>query len=103
VHIIMDLKCPDSGECENNYWPNLHHLKPGDQIKFVIASRRDFDWTVETIKHRGLADRFTLLASPVFGAVTPRQLAEWTLASGLPLRLQIQLHKLIWDPQARGV
>jgi 7-carboxy-7-deazaguanine synthase len=103
VHIIMDLKCPDSGECEFNFWPNLDRLKSTDQIKFVVASGRDFDWTVETIKRRELAGRFTLLVSPVFGKVTPRELADWTLASNLPLRLQIQLHKLIWDPSARGV
>jgi 7-carboxy-7-deazaguanine synthase len=103
VHVIMDLKCPDSGECERNHWPNLDRLKPTDQIKFVIASRRDFDWTVDVVTRHGLAGRFTLLVSPVFGAVEPRALAEWTLASGLPLRMQVQLHKVIWEPNARGV
>ena len=78
-------------------------LKPTDEIKFVIASRRDFDWTVETVRRHDLGGRFTLLVSPVFGAVEPRQLAEWVLASGLPLRMQVQLHKVIWDPNARGV
>jgi 7-carboxy-7-deazaguanine synthase len=103
VHVIMDLKCPDSGECVGNHWPNLDKLKPSDQIKFVIASRRDFDWTVETVRRHGLAGRFTLLVSPVFSSVEPRQMAEWVLASGLPLRMQIQLHKVIWEPNARGV
>ncbi len=103
VHIIMDLKCPDSGECEHNHWPNLDRLKPTDQIKFVIASRRDFDWTADTIRRHQLDRRFTVLLSPVFGAVTPADLAAWLLASGLQLRMQLQLHKLIWDPQARGV
>jgi 7-carboxy-7-deazaguanine synthase len=103
VHIIMDLKCPDSGECDGNYWPNLDRLKPTDEIKFVIASRRDFDWTTETVRRRGLGGRFTLLVSPVFGSVEPRHLAEWVLESGLPLRMQIQMHKIIWDPSARGV
>jgi len=103
VHVIMDLKCPDSGECDGNYWPNLDRLKPTDQIKFVIASRRDFDWTVDTVRRHHLAGRFTLLVSPVFEAVESQELADWILATGLPLRLQIQLHKLIWDPQARGV
>jgi 7-carboxy-7-deazaguanine synthase len=103
VHIIMDLKCPESGECEYNFWPNLDRLKPTDEIKFVVASKRDFEWTVESVKRRNLAGRFTLLVSPVFDRVTPRELAEWILVSGLPLRLQMQLHKLIWDPQARGV
>jgi 7-carboxy-7-deazaguanine synthase len=103
VHIIMDLKCPDSGECAGNYWPNLEYLKPTDQIKFVIASRRDFDWAAETVRSRHLDSRFTVLLSPVVGAVEPVQLAEWLLSSGLQVRLQLQLHKYIWDPRARGV
>lgn len=74
VHIIMDLKCPDSGECDNNHWPNLQLLKASDQIKFVIASRRDFDWTLRTIRERGLDRRFTVLLSSVFGSVTPLDL-----------------------------
>jgi 7-carboxy-7-deazaguanine synthase len=103
VHIIMDLKCPDSGEMAGNYWPNLGHLKPNDQIKFVIASRRDFDWTADTIRAHELERRFTILLSPVFDQVTPVQMAEWLLASGLQVRLQLQLHKYVWDPHARGV
>jgi 7-carboxy-7-deazaguanine synthase len=103
VHIIMDLKCPDSGECDGNHWPNLDILKPTDQIKFVIASRRDFDWTRSTIRDLNLDQRFLVLLSPAFGAVAPVQLAEWLLESGLQLRLQLQLHKYIWDPKARGV
>jgi 7-carboxy-7-deazaguanine synthase len=103
VHIIMDLKCPDSGECERNHWPNLERLKPSDQIKFVVASQRDFDWTVAAVRRHNLTDRFAVLVSPVTDEVTPRALAEWVLAAGLPLRLQVQLHKVIWDPTARGV
>jgi len=103
AHIIMDLKCPDSGECENNLWANLDLLKPSDQIKFVIASKRDFDWTEETIRCRDLGRRFTVLLSAVFGSVTPRELANWLLQSGLQVRFQLQLHKYIWDPRARGV
>lgn len=103
VHIILDLKCPDSGECDGNYWPNLDRLKPTDEIKFVVASHRDFDWTVETIRRHALDRRFHILVSPVFAAVPPIQLAEWLLASGLQVRMQVQLHKYIWDPQARGV
>ncbi len=103
VHIIMDLKCPDSGECAGNRWANLDVLKPTDQIKFVIASRRDFDWTVQTIQTHGLERRFLVLLSPVFGAVQLVELANWLLASGLQVRMQLQLHKYIWDPQARGV
>lgn len=103
VHIIMDLKCPDSGECEGNHWANLDVLKSTDQIKFVLASRRDFEWAEETIRTRALERRFIVLLSPVFGAVEPLQLAEWLLASGLNVRVQLQLHKYIWNPQARGV
>jgi 7-carboxy-7-deazaguanine synthase len=103
VHIIMDLKCPDSGECAGNHWPNLDRLKPADQVKFVIASRRDFDWMMETIQTHRLDSRFTVLASPVFDAVAPAALAEWLLHSGRQVRMQLQMHKYIWDPQARGV
>jgi 7-carboxy-7-deazaguanine synthase len=103
VHIIMDLKCPDSGECQNNRWSNLEVLKPSDEIKCVIASRGDFDWAAGVIRQHRLAGRFTVLLSAVFGAVTPLELATWLLDSGLQVRLQLQLHKIIWDPSARGV
>jgi 7-carboxy-7-deazaguanine synthase len=103
VHIIMDLKCPDSGECERNRFENFEHLKPTDEIKFVIASRRDFDWAAETIRRHSLDERFTVLLSPVFGAVTLAELAEWLLTSGINVRMQLQMHKYIWDPKARGV
>src|SRR5262249_47833868 len=95
VHIIMDLKCPDSGECAGNRWANLEVLKPSDQIKFVIASRRDFDWTVDTIRAHQLDQRFLVLLSPVFG-LPPVDLAGWLLTSGLQVRMQLQLHKYIW-------
>jgi 7-carboxy-7-deazaguanine synthase len=103
VHIIMDLKCPDSGECAGNRWTNLDLLKPSDQVKFVIASRRDFDWAADTIRAHRLDQRFTVLLSPVHASVQPVELAEWLLASGLHIRLQLQLHKYIWPPDARGV
>jgi 7-carboxy-7-deazaguanine synthase len=103
VHIIMDLKCPDSGECADNRWANLDLLKPTDQIKFVMASRRDFDWTAQTIRAQDLDRRFAVLLSPVFGSVQPVELADWLLASQLQVRLQLQLHKYIWDAEARGV
>ncbi len=102
VHIIMDLKCPDSGEEARNHWPNLACLKPTDEIKFVIASRRDWDWTLETITRHRLDTRFSVLVSAVFG-VNLADLAEWVLASGRNLRMQLQMHKYIWDPAARGV
>ena len=103
VHIIMDLKCPDSGECEGNRFANLAALKPSDEVKFVIASRRDFDWAAATVRDHQLDRRFTVLLSTVFGAVALADLAAWLLESGLQVRLQLQMHKFIWDPQARGV
>jgi 7-carboxy-7-deazaguanine synthase len=103
VRIIMDLKCPDSGECERNNWANLDRLKPVDEIKFVLASRRDFDWAVDAIRAHRLDRRFAVLLSAAFGAVPLDDLAAWVLASGLDLRLQLQMHKYIWDPKARGV
>jgi len=103
IHVIMDLKCPDSGECENNLWSNLALLKPSDQIKFVIASRRDFDWTAEAIRQHSLDRRFTVLLSAVFDRVKPLDLVEWLLESRLQVRMQLQLHKYIWPVDARGV
>jgi 7-carboxy-7-deazaguanine synthase len=103
VRIIMDLKCPDSGECANNLWSNLDRLKPSDEIKFVIASQRDFDWTVDTVRRHDLDRRFTVLLSAVFGSVEPVELAGWLLASGLQVRLQLQMHKYIWPADTRGV
>jgi 7-carboxy-7-deazaguanine synthase len=102
VHIIMDLKCPDSGECAGNRWSNLQLLKHSDEIKFVLASRRDFDWAADAIRENGL-EQHTVLLSPAFGAVSPKPLAEWILASGLHVRMQLQLHKQIWGADARGV
>ncbi len=103
VHIIMDVKCPDSGECENNRWANLDLLKPTDQVKLVIASRRDFDWSVEVIRANNLEQRCVVLLSAVFDKVNPCDLAGWLLAAPVHVRMQLQLHKYIWDPKARGV
>jgi 7-carboxy-7-deazaguanine synthase len=103
VHIVLDLKCPDSGEDAGNRWENLDALKPSDEVKFVIASRRDFDWAAAAVRERELQGRFAVLFGPAFGLVTPRQLAGWLLESGLNVRMQLQLHKYIWDPEARGV
>lgn len=103
VRIIMDLKCPDSGECDANDYSNLKDLKPSDEIKFVIASSTDWHWTAATIREHELDERFAVLVSAVFGAVELADLAEWVLASGLNVRMQLQMHKFIWDPQARSV
>lgn len=104
VHIIMDLKCPDSGESHRNLWSNLDTLKATDEIKFVIASRRDWDWAAATIREHRLDTRFQCLVGPVFGSVEPVELVRWLLESGLHrVRFQLQLHKIIWDPSTRGV
>ncbi|MSR55077.1 MAG: radical SAM protein [Gemmataceae bacterium] len=103
VHIIMDLKCPDSGECERNRFENLEHLKSKDEIKFVIASRRDFDWTVETIRKHKLDQRHSVLLSAVHDSVALVELADWILASRLDVRMQLQMHKFIWGAKSRGV
>jgi 7-carboxy-7-deazaguanine synthase len=103
-HVIMDLKCPGSGESEKTEWRNLEALQPGDEIKFVITDRVDFDWAIEVILTHNLDGAgFPLLFSPVSGTLEPQRLGEWILATGLPLRLQLQLHKLIWPGQERGV
>lgn len=100
---IMDLKCPDSGECEKNLWSNLQHLRPTDEVKFVIASRRDYEWAVATIREHDLEDRVHILLSTAFEMVKPEQVVEWMLADRLRARFQLQLHKYIWEPRARGV
>jgi 7-carboxy-7-deazaguanine synthase len=103
VHIIMDLKCPDSGEEHRNLWSNLALLKPSDEIKFVIASRRDWDWTIQVVREHRLDERFSCLVSAGFGTVILADLAAWILESRLKVRMQLQMHKYIWDPKARGV
>jgi len=109
AHKIMDLKCPGSGEVEKNLWSNLEHLTGRDEVKFVVKDRADYDWTREVIRERGLDDRVrigtlrAILVSPVWGEVEPRSLASWILEDALPVRFQMQLHKLIWDPTERGV
>ena len=107
VHRIMDLKCPTSGESDRNRMENLPLLGPRDEIKFVIGSRDDYDWAKAQVQAGmpGWADRVNaILFSPVFGKITPLDLATWTMADALPrVRMQLQMHKLIWEPNQRGV
>ena len=100
--LILDIKCPGSGEAAKNRWENLADLRPHDEIKFVIAGRDDYDWARQVIKDRHL-EHHTLLFSPVWGAMEPKALAEWMLADRVPARFQTQLHKHIWGAEARGV
>lgn len=93
---ILDLKSPASGECDRNLWENLDHISSRDQLKFVLCERNDYEWARTTMRERGLVGRCELLFSPAHGELSPRDLAEWILEDRLPVRLQIQLHKLIW-------
>ena len=103
VHVILDLKSPGSGELKSNRWENLDLLDERGEIKFVLTHRADFDWAVETIATHRLAGRWPLLMAPVFGALDPAELAAWILEAHLPIRLQLQLHKLIWGAERTGV
>lgn len=98
---IVDLKAPGSGEAAKNRWENLDLLTPRDELKFVLASREDYDWAVAACHQRRLFTRCAVLFSPVQGQLDPAQLAQWILDDRLPLRFQLQLHKLLWD-NARG-
>jgi 7-carboxy-7-deazaguanine synthase len=109
VHRIMDLKCPGSGEESRNLWSNLDHLTGRDEIKFVVAGRADYEWARDVIRSRGLDARVergelrALLLSPVWESMDFRELAEWVLEDRLPVRYQIQLHKIIWGANVHGV
>lgn len=104
VQIVMDLKCPDSGEESKNRWSNLEHLDDNDEIKFVLASRGDFDWAIKTINERNLAQRVrAILLSPVHGNLDPTELADWMKEARTPARLQLQLHKQLWPDAEEGV
>src|SRR5690606_31242609 len=109
AHRIMDLKCPDSGESARNLWSNLDHLTGRDEVKFVIASRADYEWARDVIRERGLDVRVkegslrALLFSPVWDRMDFQQLAGWILEDRLPVRYQIQLHKIIWGANVPGV
>lgn len=109
THTIMDLKAPGSGEERKNLWSNLTHLSHRDEVKFVLKNRTDFDWACAVIREHGLQCQVlegklkALLFSPVWGELDPETLSDWLLEEALPVRLQIQLHKLIWDPSTRGV
>lgn len=109
VHKIMDLKCPGSGESHRNRWENLQHLTGRDEIKFVVKDRADYVWAREAIREHGLDARVqdgslrALLVSPVWGDIDLEALAGWILEDALPVRFQMQLHKLVWGPDRKGV
>ena len=97
VMVVMDLKTPDSGECEKNHLSNLSHLKSGDQIKFVLCSREDYVWACSFINEHQLTERAQILFSPSWGQLNPTSLADWIIDDKLPVRFQLQLHKILWN------
>jgi 7-carboxy-7-deazaguanine synthase len=104
VHRIMDLKTPGSGEVNKNLWSNIEHLTKLDEVKFVIGSREDYEWSVEKLRRFDLTKRcHAVLFSPIFGRIDPRQIVEWILADKLDVRFQLQMHKFIWSPTKGGV
>ena len=104
VVTILDVKCPGSGESERNDWTNLDRLRPHDEVKFVVKDRIDYEYARDAIAAHDLARRAAAVhLSPVHGVLNPRTLSEWVLADHLPVRVQLQIHKYIWDATTRGV
>ncbi len=103
VSIVLDVKCPGSEMTDRMRWENLNQLSTKDEVKFVLQDRSDYEWARDIVRQQALANRCSVLFSPVFGGLDLQPLSEWILEDHLPIRLQIQLHKVIWDPQTRGV
>jgi 7-carboxy-7-deazaguanine synthase len=103
--IILDVKCPSSGEEPRNHWPNLERLRPDkDEVKFVIVNIADWNYTKKIIERYDLSKRAkAVLISPAWGQIDLKDLAHWVSTSGLDVRMQLQLHKYVWGPEARGV
>jgi 7-carboxy-7-deazaguanine synthase len=96
VSVILDIKTPASSECENNLWSNLAHLKAADEIKFVICNRADYDWAKQQLTELALIKKCPVLFSPSYQELNASDLAAWVLADKLPVRMQVQLHKVLW-------
>lgn len=96
VSVILDIKTPGSGESAKNRWQNLEKLKPADEVKFVLCDRADYDWARDVLADHGIAEKCPVLFSPVYGSLNPTDLAEWVLQDKLPVRMQVQLHKILW-------
>ena len=103
VKRIVDVKCPGSGESGRNLWSNLEGLRPGDEIKFVVLDRADYEWARRTVDERALDRRATVLFSAVHDTLDTGRLAEWVLEDRLPVRVQVQMHKVLWPHALRGV
>ena len=100
---IVDFKCPSSKMVKKNLWSIVDGLQPHDEVKFVIGDRGDFDWAKDRITKYSLDKICTLLFSPTFGEIDPQQIVKWILADNLPVRMQMQMHKMIWSPEEKGV
>ncbi|SRR5690606_8055386 len=103
VKVIMDLKCPSSGMLKKNLYENINYLKPADEVKFVIGSREDYNWTKDILQKYNLNEKCEVLFSVVFGMLEPVELVNWILEDKLDVRFQLQMHKFIWEPTAKGV
>ena len=99
VSRILDIKTPGSGEVARNLWDNIALLTPHDQVKFVICDRADYEWARDVVRERALPDRCVVWFSPSFGQVAPRALADWIVEDRLPVRYQLQLHKILWNDE----
>ena len=100
---IMDLKTPSSGELDANLWANLAYLTAQDEIKFVVGDRQDYEWCKSVIEAHSLGEKCTLLMGTIFERLDPAELVEWIVEDTLNVRMQLQMHKYIWEPKARGV
>ena len=103
VMVIMDLKCPSSGMLKKNLYENIDCLKPTDEVKFVLGSKEDYDWAKQTIGNYRLTEKTAVLFSVVFGKLEPVKVVNWILEDNLSVRFQLQMHKFIWEPAAKGV
>ncbi|GAB1349326.1 7-carboxy-7-deazaguanine synthase QueE [Ignavibacteriales bacterium] len=103
VHVIMDLKCPSSKMMKKNRYENLQFIKPIDELKFVIGSREDYEWSKEIIEKYQLQGRCEILFSVVFESLKPVELVNWIIEDSLKVRFQLQMHKFNWDPKKKGV
>lgn len=101
VCVVMDLKAPDSGEMSKNLYTNIDYLKATDEVKFVIQSRKDYDWAKMQMDQYELAAKANVIISPCFGDINETELANWVIADNLPVRFQIQMHKILWN-DAKG-
>lgn len=100
---IVDFKCPSSGMEKKNLWSIVNDLQPHDEVKFVIGNREDFDWAIDMLNKYSLNEKCSILFSPTFGKIDPSLIVEWILEGDIPVRMQLQMHKHIWESEGKGV